>query len=253
VRNRRLIKRRSVQRRAQRYVPLEPKQFVEQHSPGFVPPTKEEIEKRQLLDMLQKRSKDRFEKDMAEQARLCRAAQAIAVLRDLPNRRIEGVAEEDQAAVKQQIVEATWATRAPANVKGIVVVYQRNREIRQAIRDLMQQMHRIFQGISKQQAHAYVINEILANGEPWTEPFATAGARVMGMSPPNFSKLVWKAWPKLGNEGRYAVSRIVTADAHARDLLLPYTDAQYDAMIGPANRVGGRSIDTRGKSTDPAT
>jgi hypothetical protein len=99
-------------------------------------------------------------------------------------------------------------------------------------------------GVTERQGAAWILNEILDEYRGGGVIHKHAGARIVEKDPTTFQELVEKAHRKLRPGGNLEAARAVLArEALIRESAAgPMSDRQYDELIGPWNRKGGRSI-----------
>jgi hypothetical protein len=109
-------------------------------------------------------------------------------------------------------------------------------------------------GLSDRQADAWILNEILDDGNHAGAIHKHEGGRIFGIDPSSFQERVEKAHRKLRPEGALEEVRAILAEAarvRARARVGRLSDREYDEMIGPSNRKGGRSIEMKLAAAPP--
>ena len=100
--------------------------------------------------------------------------------------------------------------------------------------------------MTEKQARAWVLNEILDEGESTESIHKQEGGRILGIDPTSFQELVEKAHRKLQPGGALEEVRAILAEAaRVRASIVKLSEQEYDVVVGPSNRKGGRSIELR--------
>src|SRR2546427_9368061 len=101
-------------------------------------------------------------------------------------------------------------------------------------------------GVTEKQARAWVLNEVLDKGESTGSVHKQEGGRILGIDPTSFQELVEKAHRKLQPGGALEEVRAILAEAaRVRASIVKLSEQEYDVVVGPSNRKGGRSIELR--------
>lgn len=98
-------------------------------------------------------------------------------------------------------------------------------------------------GVTDKQARAWILNEMLDEGNHTGATHKHEGGRIFGIDPTSFQELVGKADRKLRPEGRAEEVRKILAEAAQVRANVQLSDQEYDNLIGPTNRKGGRGIE----------
>jgi hypothetical protein len=175
----------------------------------------------------------------------------------------ERVEELKRQADRERVRSAADQRRAAETQAAVQRIFQRTRDIQAFQADAAARARRVLQaapvalaalfrrskggvkvGVTADQGHAWILNEFLDRHEETGEIHKQAGGRIIEKDPTTFAELVTKAHTKLrATPGAlYEARGILEKFRRVQDSITPLSGARYDAMIGPSNRKGGRSI-----------
>src|SRR5438046_10375126 len=96
------------------------------------------------------------------------------------------------------------------------------------------------------QAGSWRMNAILHERESTESIHKQEGGRILGIDPTSFQELVEKAHRKLQPGGALEEVRAILAEAaRVRASIVKLSEQEYDVVVGPSNRKGGRSMELR--------
>jgi hypothetical protein len=244
--NRQLTKRalRGRRERATERLQLESRHCVEQTSPGFVPPTPDEAEKNRLLARLNKKVETQQRAHVKLDA-LKDNAELIAMSHTLDDGTLvlPDVHPKDRADVLEEVRRRAEhdLLRLPRIVIDVADEYRRRRERNKVIARLTQELNVLFKrgSVSPTAGVYWIVSELVHLRHPLGELQSKAGAALLDVSRETFEKGAAKT---AGYLARSNVLDQAKGVIRTHGDLYPFSDAEYDAMIGPTLRtVDGRA------------
>jgi len=188
---------------------------------------------------------------MEQMAARTRGMQALRVLDRIADgsdtkTEIPGVEARDRVWVAQETVRRLIVEKLFPDVRKALDHAIEANSYRRAQQECEAALALIFKRarVTERQGEAWVINELLDEQQYTNQIHRHEGGRILGLDPSSFAELVRKADGHLGGSNREA-ARQVLDEYLGRQWAAsgPMNDRQYDELVGPPNRKGGRSVE----------